>query len=395
VPTPIPKKSVDVTIRDFTIDVDEATILDLRDRLHRTRWPQPEPVSNWSQGIPLKHVRDLCRYWADDYDWSARQTKLNSYPQVRVDLDGLAIHCVHLRSPHENATPLILTHGWPGSFVEYLGLAYDLTRPASARAADAFHVVIPSLPGYGFSSQPLEPGWGVSRIARLWADLMSELGYARFGAVGSDWGTSISSSLGAQFPDRVIALALIPPLAAPDPATYSTLTAAESKALSDLERVIAEDSAYSAMHTTRPQTTGYALVDSPAALCAWLTEKFWQWTDHDGDLYSVIDRDRVLDNLMIYWVTQTGASSVRLYWESFSEIHAIFSDAVVDTIDVPVGALIFPREVPRISKRWAERRFSNILQWREHSRGGHFAAMEQPHRVVGDIRDLFARVPRE
>lgn len=345
-------------------------------------------------GDPLRHVQDLCRYWANDYDWSARQTRLNSYPHIRVDLEGLALHCVHMHSPHEDATPLILTHGWPGSFIEYLGLADELARPPSGRGEEAFHVVIPSLPGYGFSSQPSEPGWGVNRIARLWADLMSELNYARFGAVGSDWGTSISTSLGAQFPDRVIALELIPPLAAPDPTTFEALTEAESTALSDLERVSADGSAYSAMHTTRPQTTGYALVDSPAALCAWITEKFWQWTDNNGDLYSVIDRDRVLDNLMIYWVTQTGASSARLYWESFSEIHAVFTNAIVDTIDVPVGASIFPREVPRISQRWAERRFTKIVQWREHTRGGHFAAMEQPQLLLTDIRDLFARVPR-
>lgn len=382
-----------MTIRDFTIDVDDATLQDLRDRLRRTRWPLRETVPDWSQGIPLKYVQELCRYWADDYDWPVRQTQLNRFPQVRVDLDGLAIHCVHLPSPHKDATPLILTHGWPGSFIEYLGLANELADPPAGGTKEAFHVVIPSLPGYGFSGQPLEPGWSVKRIARLWADLMSELGYARFGAVGSDWGTTISTSLGAQFPDRLIALELIPPLAPPDPATFGALTEVESMALSDLERVDADGSAYSAMHTTRPQTTGYALVDSPAALCAWITEKFWQWTDNAGDLYSVIDRDRLLDNLMTYWVTQTGASSVRLYWESFSEIQGIFSGAIVDRIDVPVGASIFPREVPRISKRWAERRFTNIVQWREHPRGGHFAAMEQPDLVIGDIRDLFARVP--
>ncbi len=379
-----------MTIRDFTIDVDDATLEDLRDRLRRTRWPRPETVEDWSQGIPLDRVQELCRYWAIDYDWSNRENQLNRYRHVTVELDGLAIHCVHARSPHQDATPLILTHGWPGSFVEYLGLADDLAHPPSGRAADAFHVVIPSLPGYGFSSQSLQPGWGVTSIARLWGALMNELGYARFGAVGSDWGTSISASLGAQFPDRVIALELIPPLAPPDPATFGALTAAESRALADLERVTATGSAYAAMHTTRPQTTGYGLVDSPAALCAWIIEKFWQWTDHDGDLYSVIDRDRVLDNLMIYWVTQTGASAARLYWESFGEINAILNNALVDTINVPVGASIFPREVPRISKRWAERRFTNIVQWREHTRGGHFAALEQPDLVLGDIRDLFA-----
>lgn len=381
----------DGEVRSFTIRVDDEVLDDLRRRLRRARWPRPETVDDWSQGIPLTVTQELCDYWASGYDWRTRERWLNSHPQVLVRLDGLDIHCVHVRSRHRDATPVVLTHGWPGSFVEYVGLVGDLVEPASGRPEDAFHVVIPSLPGYGFSSQPDTTGWGVGRIARLWADLMTALGYQRFGAVGSDWGTSVSASLGEQFPDRLLGLCLVPPLAAPDPTTFDDLTAAERAALDDLAAANATGSAYSAMHTTRPQTVAYGLTDSPVALCAWILEKFWSWTDHDGDLYEVIDRDRILDDLTIYWATATGGSSARLYWESFEEVHRIFNEDVPAVIDVPVAASIFPREVPRVSRRWAERRFPNIVQWREHHRGGHFAALEQPRALVEDIRSFFAR----
>ena len=378
------------TVREFSIHLEDAVLGDLRQRLTQTRWPDPQTVSDWSQGIPLATVRELCGYWGNHYRWRDREQALNVHQQVMVHLDGLDIHCVHARSPHREATPLVLTHGWPGSFVEYLGLVDELTTPASGRPEDAFHVVLPSLPGYGFSTRPETTGVGVARIAKLWAGVMTSLGYERFGAGGSDWGTSVSAALGQQCPDRVLGLCLIPPLAAPDRSTFGDLTAAERSALDDLSTANATGSAYAAMHTTRPQTAGYALVDSPVALCAWMLEKFWSWTDHDGDLYDVIDRDTVLDMVMIYWATATGASSLRLYWESFEEINRIFNENVADLIEVPVSASIFPREVPRVSRRWAERRFPHIVQWREHERGGHFAALEQPRAVVDDIRDFFS-----
>ena len=379
----------DARVRPFTIHVDDGVFDDLRRRVEQARWPSPETVDDWSQGIPLATTRELCEYWAHDYNWREREKALNTYPQQLVRLGDLDIHCVHARSPHPEATPLVLTHGWPGSFVEYLGLVDELTNPASGRAEDAFHVVLPSLPGYAFSSQPEAIGVGIGHIARLWAELMSLLGYDRFGAGGSDWGTSVSASLGHQFPERVLGLCLIPPLAAPDPSTFGDLIPAEQAALDDLARTNATGSAYSAMHATRPQTAGYGLVDSPVALCAWILEKFWSWSDHDGDLYEVIDRDRILDNLTIYWVTATGASSARLYWESFEEIHRIFNEGEPDRIVVPVAASIFPREIPRVSRRWAERRFPDIVQWREHDRGGHFAALERPDVLVDDLRTFF------
>ncbi|WP_223623975.1 epoxide hydrolase family protein [Microbacterium sp. EST19A] len=378
-------------IRPFQIAYSQEAWDDLRDRLARARWPEKETVDDWSQGLPLRVARDMCDYWLHEYDWRARQDRLNSFAQFTTDADGLEIHFVHVRSSHPDATPLLLTHGWPGSFVEFLKLVGLLTEPETHGApnAPAFHVVIPSLPGYAFSGKPTETGWGVDRIARAWAELMDRLDYETFGAAGSDWGTSVSASLGRQFPDRVIGLHLIPPLVAPDRTTLDSLTAFEQQALDDLERANATGSGYSAMHSHQPQTIGYALVDSPVALCTWMLEKFWAWTDNGGDLHSVISRDEFLDNVMTYWMTGSGASSARLYWESFPDIWAIFNTDVVDRIEVPVGASIFPAENPRPSRRWAERRFTDIRQWHELERGGHFASFEQPQVVVAELREFF------
>jgi len=381
-------------VRPFRIEYSQESWDDLRDRLAHARWPENETVDDWSQGLPLAVARDMCAYWLDAYDWRARQGRLNSFAQFTMDVDGVEIHFVHVRSTRADATPLVLTHGWPGSFVEFLKRVGPLTEPEAhgAPGAPAFHVVIPSLPGYAFSGKPTGTGWGVDRIARAWATLMARLGYDRFGAAGSDWGTSVSASLGRQFPEHVIGLQLIPPLVAPDSATFDDLTAFERKALEDLERANAKESGYSAMHSFKPQTIGYALVDSPVALCTWMLEKFWAWTDNGGDLYSVISRDEYLDNLMTYWMTGSGASSARLYWESFSDIWAIFNTEVVDRIEVPVGASVFPAENPRPSRRWADRRFTDIRQWHELERGGHFAAFEQPEVVVGELREFFGGV---
>ncbi|HWS51617.1 MAG TPA: epoxide hydrolase [Microbacterium sp.] len=378
-------------MRPFSIHVPDEQLLDLRSRLANARWPDSETVDDWSQGLPLSIARDMCTYWEHDYDWRARERGFNAFPQFTEEIDDLTVHFVHVRSKNAGAVPIVLTHGWPGSFVEYLGVVGPLTDPVAYGGAieDSFDVVIPSLPGYGFSGKPTGTGWGVARTARAWAELMTRLGYERFAAAGSDWGTSVSASLGLQFPDRVIGLQLIPPLAAPDPSTFDSLTAAEQSALADLEHANAAESGYSTVHATKPQTIGYALVDSPVALCAWMLEKFWSWSDNGGDLHSVISRDVFLDNLMMYWIPGTGASSVRMYWESFTEIWEIFNTEVRDRIGVPVGASIFPQENPRTSRRWAARRFTDIRQWHELERGGHFAALEQPAIVVEEIASLF------
>ncbi len=388
-----------VTVSDavvpFRLDVPAADLVDLRERLARTRWPEAETVDDWSQGPPLAYVRDLCRYWADGYDWRATEGRLNALPQFRTALDGggadgVGVHFVHVRSPHPGALPLVLTHGWPGSVVEYLKVVAPLTDPPDPR--DAFHLVIPSLPGYGFSDRPARRGWTVERIAAAWAQLMARLGYDRYGAAGSDWGTTVSTRLGIQDPRHVAGIHVVPPLVPPDPATLDDLTPAERAALADLDRAGDDGDGYSHEQSTRPQTIGYGLVDSPALLCAWVVEKFAAWTDSDGRPETVLTRDELLDNLMLYWLPGTGASAARLYWESFRGVQAVFRGAVADVVDVPTGCSVFPRENPRPSRRWAERRFTDIRHWGEPARGGHFAAFEQPELFAEELRAFFRHV---
>jgi len=381
-------------VTPFRIDTSDADLRDLRERLERTRWPDGETVEDWSQGVPLAYLKDLCGYWADGYDWRATERRLNVLPQFRTIIDGLGIHFLHVRSLHAEALPLVITHGWPGSIIEFLKVIGPLTDPTAhgAAAADAFHVICPSLPGYGFSDKPAQPGWGVERIAAAWTVLMARLGYDRYGAQGSDWGTSVSASLGQHDPSHVVGIHLTPPLAPPDPATFDDLTERERTALASLEHSAEWDSGYSEEQATRPQTIGYALVDSPVALCAWIIEKFWAWTDCDGRLENVLTRDELLDNLMLYWLPRTGASSARLYWESIRQVNQWIAGTTVDTIAVPMGGSIFPKELQRPSRRWAEKRFLDIRYWNEPDRGGHFAAFEQPQLFVDEVRAFFRLV---
>jgi len=383
-------------VRSFQIDVAESELEELKLRLRHTRWPEPETVGDWSQGVPLSYLRELCDYWCEEYDWRATERRLNAIPQFETTIDGVDIHFIHVRSPHDDAIPLVLTHGWPGSIIEFLNVISPLTEPTQhgGSQADAFHVVCPSLPGYGFSGKPTEPGWGIERIADAWSELMTRLGYRRFGAQGSDWGTSISTRLGQTNPDRIIGIHLTPPLAPPDPSTLDSLTDREREALATIEHSATWDSGYSQQHATRPQTIGYALVDSPAALAAWIVEKFNAWTDNDGDLEGVVSRNELLDNLMLYWLPRTGASSVRLYWQSMSQVTEWISGTVMDRVVVPTGCSIFPKELQRPSRRWAERRFFDIRYWSEPPRGGHFAALEQPELFVDEVRAFF-RLVRE
>jgi pimeloyl-ACP methyl ester carboxylesterase len=381
-------------VTQFRIEVPEADLRDLRERLERTRWPEAETVDDWSQGVPRAYLRQLCDYWADKYDWRATETRLNALPQFRTVIDGLGIHFLHLRSPHAEALPLVITHGWPGSIVEFLKVIGPLTDPTAhgGDAADAFHVVCPSLPGYGFSDKPARPGWGVHQIAAAWTALMTRLGYERYGAQGSDWGTSISASIGQQDPGHVAGIHLTPPLAPPDPATFDDLTEREREALASMEHSAEWDSGYSQEHSTRPQTIGYALVDSPAGLCAWIIEKFWAWTDSDGHPENVLTREELLDNVMLYWLPSSGASSARLYWESSRQVNEWISGPTDDTVAVPTGCSIFPKEIQRPSRRWAEKRFPDIRYWNEPDRGGHFAAFEQPELFVEEVRAFFRLV---
>ena len=381
-------------VTPFRAEVSEADLHDLRERLKRTRWPETETVTDWSQGVPLTYLRELCRYWAEEYDWRTTEARLNDIPQFRTQIDGLGIHFLHVRSPHTDALPIVLTHGWPGSVVEFLKVIEPLTNPTAhgGDAADAFHLVCPSLPGYGFSDKPAQPGWGVQRIADAWSQLMARLGYRHYGAQGGDWGTSISTCIGQQDAAHVVGIHLIPPLAPPDPATFGDLTDAERAALASLQHASEWESGYSDEHATRPQTIGYGLVDSPVGLCAWIVEKFWAWTDNDGHLDNVLTRAELLDNVMLYWLPGTGASAARLYWESTRQVNQWISGSLDDTVTVPTGCSIFPRELQRPSRRWAAKRFLDIRYWNELDRGGHFAAFEQPELFVDEVRAFFRLV---
>ena len=374
-------------LEPFRIAVPEADLRDLRRRLAAARWPSRETVSDWSQGLPLEVLRQLCEHWQTAYDWRATERRLNRLPHYRTAIDGLSVHFIHLRSPVADAVPLIMTHGWPGSFFEFEQVVERLADPVVFGEAPrpAFHVVVPSLPGYGFSDPPARPGWNIHRIAAAWAALMDRLGYSRFIALGSDWGTSVSTCLALNHGDRLIGLHLIPPLV-PPPAAGETLTEPERTAIRRLEERNRSSSAYSHIQATRPQTLGYSLVDSPVGLCAWILEKVWTWSDHEGDLWEVLSPDQVLDNITLYWLTRTGASSARLYWESIEEVTTWFTRPGGDRVTVPTGCTVFPKEVPHPYRRWAEPRFPSIVHWGEPRRGGHFGAWEQPGLFISEVR---------
>ena len=378
-------------IRPFRIDIPEEALDDLRLRLGRTRWPEAETVDDWSQGIPLDYTRALCAYWADGYDWRATEARLNTFPQFITEIDGLDIHFIHVRSPHPGALPLVITHGWPGSIAEFQKVIGPLTDPVAygGSADDAFHVVCPSLPGFGFSAKPTTVGWGVERTAAAWAELMARLGYHRYGAQGGDWGSAVTSRLAQEDPGHLAGIHMNMPVVPPSSLSFEDMTETEHTALASMAHYQQWEAGYSKQQSTRPQSLGYGLVDSPAGQCAWVVEKFWAWTDCDGHPENVLSRDELLDNVMLYWLPGTGASSARLYWESFE--HS-FDKGAADTIAVPTGCSIFPKEIIRISRRWAESRFTDIRYWNELDKGGHFAAFEQPEAFVSELRSFFALV---
>jgi pimeloyl-ACP methyl ester carboxylesterase len=366
-------------IRPFRVEIPDEQIVDLQDRLRRTRWPEAETVDDWSQGIPLSYVQELCGYWAEGYSWRETEQRLNALPQFLVAIDGLDHHFLHVRSPHPGALPLIITHGWPGSIVEFLKVAFG------GDPADAFDVVCPSLPGYGFSGHPGSTGWGIDRIARAWAQLMALLGYERYGAQGGDWGSMVTASLAHQDPDHVAGIHLNMPVVGRDAMSMENLTAQEEATLAHMAEFQKWETGYSGQQSTRPQTLGYGLADSPAGQCAWIVEKFKAWTDCDGNPENVLTRDELLDNVMLYWLPGNGASSARLYWESYRNVD-------LSVVSVPTGCSIFPKEVIRLSRRWAEKRFTDLRYWNELDRGGHFAAFEQPELFVNELRSFFALV---
>jgi pimeloyl-ACP methyl ester carboxylesterase len=382
---------VPAAITPFQIAVGDADLTDLQDRLARTRWPEREAVDDWSQGIPLAYVQEVCDYWRTSYDWRTREKHLNQFPQFRIPLSGgsdetLGFHFIHARSPEPNAFPLVITHGWPGSTVEFMKVIGPLSDPAShgGDPADAFHVVAPSLPGYGFSDKPARAGWGTDRIAAAWDELMVALGYDRYGAQGGDWGAAVTTRIGAQNLGHCAAIHVNMPVARPGPEGPGT-SDAEKVALAKFKHYQDHDSGYSKQQSTRPQTLGYGLVDSPAGQAAWILEKFWSWTDNNGHPEDAVSRDELLDNVMFYWLNATGASSARLYWESFNAFGGV-------TVSIPTGVSQFPKEIITAPRAWAEHAYTDIRYWNELDRGGHFAAFEEPDLFVNEIRAFFREI---
>jgi len=333
----------------------------------------------------LRWIKEICRYWAEDYDWRRREALLNRFAQFTTEIDGLGIHFLHVRSSHPQAMPLIITHGWPGSVVEFHKVIEPLTDPTAhgGSAADAFHVVCPSLPGFGFSAKPTTTGWGVDRIASAWAVLMDRLGYARYGAQGGDWGSAITTALGALDGSHCAGIHITLAMSA-RPNVEGQPTPEEARALRSISHYAEWDSGYSKQQSTRPQTLGYGLTDSPSGQAAWILEKFWAWTDCDGHPENILSRDELLDNVMLYWVTASAASSARLYWESFGP-----KRRTAHKVTIPTGVAVFPKEIVTPVRRWMEANYSSIRHWNEMPKGGHFAAFEQPELFVREVRDFF------
>jgi pimeloyl-ACP methyl ester carboxylesterase len=382
-------------IRPFHVDVPEDALTEMRRRLTATRWPSRELVTDRSQGVQLATMQELCRYWATEYDWRRCEARLNALPQFMTEIDGVDIHFIHVRSPHADAMPLIMTHGWPGSVVELLDVVGPLTDPTAhgGRAEDAFDLVLPSLPGYGFSAEPTELGWTNGRVGSAWAELMRRLGYSRYVAQGGDVGAGVTDAMGRQAPEGLLGIhvnLLVTALGVPQSAD----TEQERAALEAIATFRAEGFAYFLEQATRPQTIGYALQDSPVALAAWML-------DHDTDSYYKISqafvdgrpagnltRDHLLDNITLYWLTGTGTSAARSYWENYGTAAAAAAQAP-PAVSVPVGFTTFPGEIWRTSRSWAEKSYPTLTYFNEVDRGGHFAAWEEPELFTTEIRAAF------
>ncbi len=376
-------------VEPFRIAVPDSVLADLRERLARTRFPDEVPGSGWGYGTDLSYMRELVAYWRERYDWRAAETRLNALPQFRAAVGGLDVHFIHQRGKGPKPLPLIITHGWPGSVAEFVKIIGPLTDPAAhgGDPADAFDLVAPSMPGYGFSGHPTEPGMDPERIAALWRELMEGLGYTRFGAQGGDWGSMVTTYLGYRHAERLVGIHLNMVVAfPPDPDNPGAgLVQDEIVALMEAQRFLNEETGYQRIQGTKPQTLSYGLNDSPAGLAAWIVEKFRTWSDCDGAVERRFTKDELLTNIMLYWVPETANSSCRLYCETMR------SGKFPPTnfrVDVPTGCAIFPHELIRPPRKWVEKMY-NVTQWSVMPSGGHFAAMEEPQALVEDIRAFF------
>lgn len=378
-------------IQAFNAKVAEADIDDLRARLAAARLPEVETVyraapdpRRWQQGVPRGDIVDIVTYWCRDYDWRAFEARLNRIGQFRTTIDDLGIHFLHRRSERADATPLILTHGWPGSIAEFVDVIDELADPADADMP-AFHVVAPSLPGFGYSDRPTAPGWGIERIAAAWVKLMERLGYDRFAAHGGDWGGVITAILGGRFPEQVLGIHTT--LAqAPPGLTMDGLTEGERRWAEDTRDFWCHRAAYAKQQATRPQTIGYALVDSPIGLLAWILDKFAEWSDTEDSPFETISRDRILDNVTLYWLTRTGASAARIYHESHNSLDPDLK------VDVPSAISVYPRDIEKCPQIWARERYRQIVRWKEPETGGHFPSLEVPEYFTRDLQQGLAAV---
>jgi len=373
-------------IRPYTINVADEEIERLKSRLEISRFPEKETTDDWSQGAPLAYVKNITDYWLNQYDFKRLESRLNKYENLITEIDGVDIHFMHIKSSNADAKPLLLTHGWPGSVVEFLKVIEGLTEPQSlgGRTEDAFHLVIPSLPGFGFSGKPTSTGWGVDKIATAWVKLMEKLGYRDYFAQGGDWGALVTSWV-ARHDQNCKGIHLNMVVVPPD-SSASDLTDIEKKALEGWQYYQDWDSGYSKQQSTRPQSIGYGLVDSPVGLAAWIIEKYWAWTDSNGDPENVLTKDEMLDNIMVYWLNAAGASSARIYWESFG------GGLGADPIATPMGGTDFPREIFRTSERFAKNFYTGLFYWSVRESGGHFAAFEQPNVYIEEIQACFRQI---
>jgi pimeloyl-ACP methyl ester carboxylesterase len=375
----------------FRIEIPQADLDDLHRRLADTRWPDELPGVGWERGVPLGYLKELAVYWRTSYDWRAAEARLNQFPQFTTVIDGANVHLLHVRSPEPQALPLLLTHGWPGSVAEFLDVIGPLTDPGAhgGDPADAFHLVIPTIPGYGFSGPSGQPGWNFARIANAWAELMRRLGYDRYAAQGGDVGALISLTLAGMHPEHLagvhVNFLITPPPA--DPSQLAGLSEPEQARLGRMSRFVADLSGYMKLQSTRPQTLAYGLTDSPVGQLAWVVEKFREWTDSAKVPEDAVDRDQLLTNVMLYWLTATAGSSAQLYVETVELLPtAAVPPPPLPPLTVPLGVAVFPHDIFLPIRRFADRAFPKIVQWTEFDRGGHFAAMEEPDLFVGDLR---------
>jgi pimeloyl-ACP methyl ester carboxylesterase len=375
-------------IRPFRIEIPDTVLDDLRERLARTRFPDQLEGAEWSYGTELSYHKELVEYWRDKFDWRAQEARLNRFEHFKTEIGGGDVHFIHARSAAADALPLVITHGWPGSVVEFLDLIPLLTDPAAhgGNAADAFHVICPSMPGYGFSDAPRQPGFDVQSVAEANVELMARLGYRRYGAQGGDWGAFVTNWIGLLDPEHCAGIHLNMVFAFPPPGSDPSegLSDDEKQALADTQHFQAEETGYQQIQGTKPQTLGYGLNDSPSGLAAWIVEKFRTWSDCGGDVEKSFTKDELLTNIMVYWVTQSITSSTRLYCENRRQGRM----GLDRRVEIPTGCAIFPKEIYRAPRKWAEQRF-NVTHWTTMPRGGHFAAMEEPELMAQDLREFF------